>query len=101
MNDAKHTKGPWRADWDDNGQWYIEPLGISGKGLRGDSGDCIESANARLIAAAPEQNQALLDAPEMDCWADMTREELERVVEGYTKWFHGQRAESLRKAEGK
>lgn len=55
----KHTPGPWRADWDDNGQWYVEPLGVTGSALRGDSGDCIEAANAHLIAAAPELLEAL------------------------------------------
>lgn len=50
---TKHTPGPWTAEWYDNGQWYIEPLGISGNGLRGDSGGS-ESANAHLIAAAPD-----------------------------------------------
>lgn len=59
MNAPKWTPGPWRADWDDNGQWYIEPLGITGHALRGDSGDCIESASAHLIAAAPDLYEAL------------------------------------------
>jgi hypothetical protein len=57
--ETKHTPGPWHADWDDNGQWYIEPLGVTGTKLRGDSGDCVEAANARLIAAAPELLKAL------------------------------------------
>lgn len=51
--------GPWRADWDDNGHWFIEPLGITGHGLRGDSGECIESATAHLIAASPTMYTAL------------------------------------------
>lgn len=55
----KHTQGPWKAEWDDNGQWYIEPLGITGHALRGDSGECVESANAHLIAAAPDLLEAL------------------------------------------
>ena len=57
-----YTKGPWSADWDDSGQWYIEPLGLTGTKLRGDSGDCEESANARLIAAAPELLEACKSA---------------------------------------
>lgn len=57
-----HTPGPWHADWDDNGQWYIEPLGITGTRLRGDSGECVESANAHLIAASPELLDAARDA---------------------------------------
>ena|SRR6185369_7998180 len=49
---AAAKSGPWSADWDDNGQWYIEPLGVTGTALRGDSCDCIESATAHLIVAA-------------------------------------------------
>lgn len=45
-----HTPGPWRAEWDDSGQWYIEPLGITGTA---------EAANAHLIAAVPEMFEAL------------------------------------------
>lgn len=56
---AVHTPGPWHADWDDNGQWYIEPLGVTGTKLRGDCEDCVEAANARLIAAAPELLEVL------------------------------------------
>jgi len=59
-----HTPGPWTADWDDDGQWYVNIGGCytSGNALRGDSGECIESANARLIAAAPDLLEACLDA---------------------------------------
>jgi hypothetical protein len=53
------TPSPWRADWDDGGQWYIEPLAITGTKLRGGAGECLESANARLIAAAPDLYEAL------------------------------------------
>jgi hypothetical protein len=57
---STHTPGPWNADWDDNGQWYVAigGLSVSGNALRGDSGECVESANARLIAAAPELLEA-------------------------------------------
>lgn len=56
MEQPKHTPGPWSADWDDNGQWYINVggLSVSGNALRGDNGECVESANAQLIAAAPD-----------------------------------------------
>jgi hypothetical protein len=60
MSETEFTPGPWRADWDDSGQWYIEPLGISGTALRGDSGNCVESRNAKLIAAAPDLYDALV-----------------------------------------
>ena len=58
----QHTPGPWTADWDDSGQWYVNigGLSVSGNALRGDSGNCVESANARLIAAAPELLEAVL-----------------------------------------
>lgn len=49
----------WRADWDDNGQWYIEPLGVTGRSLQGDSGDCIERERAHMLAAAPDLYRAL------------------------------------------
>lgn len=55
---ANGTAGPLRADWDDNGFWYIEPLGLTGTALRGDDGDCIESANAKLIVAAVNYSAA-------------------------------------------
>ena len=61
---AKATPGEWRADWDDNGQWYIEPLGLTGHALRGDESDCIESATAQSIAALHNSADALLDAAE-------------------------------------
>ena len=58
---SKHTPGPWIADWDDGGQWYVNigGLSVSGNALRGDSGNCVESANARLIACAPEMYELL------------------------------------------
>jgi hypothetical protein len=56
-----HTPGKWTADWDDNGQWYVNigGLSVSGNALRGDSGECVERANAYLIARAPELLKAL------------------------------------------
>ncbi len=63
MNNAKFTPGPWTIDWDDNGQWYVNigGLSVSGNALQGDSGECVESANARLIAAAPDMYLVLTD----------------------------------------
>ena len=61
----KATEGEWRADWDDNGQWYIEPIGLTGHGLRGDSCDCIESANANLIANLHNAAPRLLAATKL------------------------------------
>lgn len=62
----------------------------------GENGD----ANARLIAAAPDLHQALLDAPEMDSWADMTVDEMRESMRGYVDWFHGQRGLAIQKATG-
>ena len=54
-DELKHTPGPWTADWDDSGQWYVDIGGllVSGLALRGDTGG-IEAANAQLIALAPD-----------------------------------------------
>jgi len=86
---AKATPGEWRADWDDNGQWYIEPLGLTGHALRGDESDCIESATAQSIAAlhnsadakrakprrGPAKDENYLDfvrtLPCVACWSDI------------------------------
>lgn len=111
MSDAKYTPGPWklhphrRDGARHGGFWIASPDSHDFVRVYRDTrhwpGEPVETteANAYIISAAPEQNQALLDAPEMDCWPDMTRDELERVLEGYVKWFHGQRADALSKAE--
>ena len=71
---AKWIPGPWRPDWDDNGRWYVEPLGVTGRKLCGDSGDCQERSTAYLIAAAPELYLALERAAEEsdECADDTT-----------------------------
>lgn len=63
MDEAKHTPGPWTQGWSKNG---IRCVWLDGKtepeiGM-GDNDDwivCGTEANARLIAAAPEQHGAL------------------------------------------
>lgn len=57
-------------------------------------------ANARLIAAAPELLAALDAAPEMDCWPDMTKDELDESLGGYVRWFHDVAIPAIRKAKG-
>lgn len=55
---AEHTKGPWRVDGP-NG--YINQIGIGPSiGAAYGAGEEVK-ANARLIAAAPELLEALLD----------------------------------------
>lgn len=51
---SKITGKRWWPDWDDNGQWYIQPLGLTGTLLRGDSGECIEAARAVAISSLPD-----------------------------------------------
>ena len=90
---AKHTPGPWSADWDDNGQWYVNVggLSVSGNALRGDSGDCVESANAHLIAAAPDLLTVLKAAlDQTGCDGDLC---------GYV--WHEEAREIIARAEGR
>ena len=59
----KHTPGPWKIEIIDNTEFSIEPMNylliVSGAREEGFTEE--EEANAKLIAAAPEQHQALLD----------------------------------------
>ena len=62
-NEAKFTPGPWTQGWSQNGidcVWLdgeTEP--VIGMGDDDDWIDCGTEANARLIAAAPDQHAAL------------------------------------------
>nr|WP_064247000.1 hypothetical protein [Rhizobium leguminosarum]OAP95128.1 hypothetical protein A4U53_18070 [Rhizobium leguminosarum] len=74
MSERRHTPGPWRVDSDNDG-YGIEIVGrptwpCSRFGVQGDwdiakieelDNDAEARANARLIAAAPELLEALLD----------------------------------------
>lgn len=109
-----HTPGPWHVEEFQSHPCCFHvtiPSGLPGLHVniasvewnpdhpKGEHRDLAE-ANVRLIAVAPDQHQALLDAPEMDAWRDMTTDELRESVQGYVEWFHGQRAAVLAKAEG-
>jgi hypothetical protein len=53
--DSKHTPGPWKSEYDDNGFFFVTGTGapspyIAATGGEGDA----DHANAELIAAAPE-----------------------------------------------
>jgi len=57
-----HTKGPWTIKWDTNifsGERLVANTG--GHRSNVTNVDPENQANARLIAAAPEQNSALID----------------------------------------
>ena len=84
---APFTPGPWTTDWDDSGQWYVNIGGfhVSGTALRGGEGDCVEAANARLIAAAPDLYEALKDCI--------------KALESHQDIYSGVYADALEKAE--
>lgn len=84
MSEAKHTPGPWSADW-----WYHEASGQGGWSFSAGgrrlplcdmemdpAKDDEPEANARLISAAPEILEALrllmIEGPDLDemSWAD-------------------------------
>ena len=111
---SKHTPGPWRigclTSW--NGT-TLEPEAFVYRldrdnpeetahnriCVRGSvSMDC--DADARLIAAAPEQNDALHTAPE-PLGQSYTKAERLAWLDRYYGWFHGDRASVIAKAEGK
>lgn len=71
MTQAKHTPGPWQAEWStrEAGKeakgWHVfNEDDVDYNGVIADCPDCNENseANARLIAAAPELLQCLLHA---------------------------------------
>jgi len=100
---SKHTPGPWSVS---NGTLIrvtdtkSRPVVICGvhrigkNGGRFNGGDPL--ANAHLIAAAPDQNAALVSAPrpsadgKNDGW----------IIQ-YMDWYFKTRADALAKAEGK
>jgi len=77
MESAKFTPGPWRIDPDRQDE------------IIDSSGNCviwtaeIESANARLIAAAPDMYEALKTARAilpMEKWADDTKAMIDSTI---------------------
>jgi len=97
---TKHTPGPWYA--------CGRTVSLDREGLemltqvarvtvhRGEiTGEAAE-ANARLIAAAPEQNAALLSAPEPGPWCGTSKAGLL-----YADWWRDIRGAAIAKAEGR
>ncbi|HAI51376.1 MAG TPA: hypothetical protein DCM53_19970 [Enterobacteriaceae bacterium] len=65
MEEFSGTPGPWLAEYSkENDAYEIAPMRFSGKGIDWDREVCITAdnsiENARLIAAAPELLEALL-----------------------------------------
>ena len=74
--EKKHTPGPWevRKTASGNPFIYAGQLNVAGVAMvRAGVDSATAEANARLIAAAPEQNKALIDllelVEELDCLA--------------------------------
>jgi len=61
MSKLKHTPGPWKIEQDDRG--YFEKIGPLSMGFThaDDAWLDVEEADARLIAAAPEMLEDLID----------------------------------------
>ena len=85
----KHTPGPW-TQIDDAGKIWIYSNNY----------DVIaqvdRNVNARLIAAAPDQNAALHNAP---VWP--ITDSVGQFLRDYQKWYEGERAAAIAKAEGR
>ncbi len=121
---SEHTKGPWTTQQrysdtlsvvDSDGYeivtaentaillGYREKLGIDhwGSDARAvrDLSFEEQAANARLIAAAPDQNAALLDAPEPVRLS--THRESQLFHQRYAIWYDNQRRAAIAKAAGR
>jgi len=72
-----------------DGAWFGGRLGMEREAIH------VQQANARLIAAAPDQHEALDNAPRMQDF-----DTVEEFLEAYEHWFTGQRQEALAKALG-
>jgi hypothetical protein len=69
MEMTKHTPGPWRIAKFDGADKWIEVIEPSVRVDYDDVDHKTQKANARLIAAAPELGQMLLEELEdLDCW---------------------------------
>lgn len=105
---TKHTPGPWEFDPSNQGRDHNPGWGIT---IQGGSSSLVHvptreprdggsaEANARLIAAAPEQNAALLAAPEPVRVG--THREAQAFLLAYAIWYDNSRSTALAKAEGK
>lgn len=97
------TPGPWVADDNEGyGQWTIwegrSPTGYlpPGRMIAKVIGECCQAeADARLIAAAPTQHEALDNAPRRQDF-----DTVEEFLEAHEHWFTGQRQEAISLALG-
>jgi hypothetical protein len=82
-NEAKHTPGPWHFETalmekaDHLNVWEVNGIGHVAAVSKGLTPDPSAEANARLIAAAPELLESLIDAlgwleSAIDCEADLS-----------------------------
>lgn len=99
---AKHTPGPWVANFLFVGTAEDDPQTIAyASNDRNQKHRQLEEdkANARLIAAAPEQYDALCSAPVLSKYHTATGFDLEGFVRDYENWSEKKRA-AIAKATG-
>lgn len=106
---SNHTPGPWEANldsdcgdyviWGPEDDSFIANVGTDPEANRIVAFD-VSAANARLMAAAPEEHAALPSAPE-PLPVSYTRAERLAWLDRYYGWFHGDRACAIAKAEGR
>lgn len=103
MTNAKHTPGPWQAEWPDCGEYrYVSSTVTT---MCPETAVCrlnqSQEADARLIAAAPELLEALYEAEEyFDNRADADHDETGFVPNKEMKLLVSIRA-AITKAEGR
>lgn len=95
MSAAKHTPGPWVKrsgilTGADGSYVVADSLGL---GLGSDGGDGVSTANARLIAAAPDLLQELVNIANADTaeWDDRSE---------FEAWAKNRARAAIRKATG-
>jgi hypothetical protein len=100
-----HTPGPWRLRLVYSGMCNGASIGAEILPPEPFTGPVLATvhhreADARLIAAAPDQNAALMSAPK---WPKkgLTFDEAGEWAIKYREWYEGARAAAIAKAEGR